>query len=353
MAGRLTLGSIVCMVLASCQLPLPSGSPYAVRPDVPQHIVAVPPGNFFGIAWLPDGTIVVGHTVDLHPWIGSTQGWQLRADGTGFSRVPLPNDSDCRVTEYRWPTALGDGRLGLTKRCNDPKAAAVPNTAQDYAVAYSLKTHTLEVLTPALNQYPGDISWDPTLQRAVASEDSSIVASIFAIDRRGTQMLHVPIRDSGRVFWLDDYFNSPPDNEAEEARQGRATAPEWSPDGRTIAFLAEARSIGVTGFARMHIPFDLYFMNPDGTHLRRVMPEVEAGPTWSPDSRYLALGHKSAVWIWKVGSKRAIRVASEALGPVAWSPDGRKLAAIRWLHNDDDQYEIVILDLEAVIDSGQ
>ena len=120
MAGRLMLGSVFCVVLASCQLPLPSGSPYAVRPDVPQQIVAVPPGNFFGIAWLPDGTIVVGHTVDLHPWIGSTQVWQLRADGTGFSRVPLPNDSDCRVTEYRWPTALGDIRSIVTAPADLP-----------------------------------------------------------------------------------------------------------------------------------------------------------------------------------------------------------------------------------------
>jgi hypothetical protein len=312
----------------------------------------VPPGNFFGIAWLPDGTIVVGHTVDLHPWIGSTQVWQLQADGTGFSRVPLPNDSDCRVTEYRWPTALSDGRLGLTRRCDDPQAATVPNTARDSAVAYSLKTHILEVLTPALNHYPGDISWDPTLQRAMASQGSGIVGSIFEIDRGGTRLVHVPIRDGKRVFWLDDYFRSHPDDEADEARQGRAEAPAWSPDGRSIAFLAEVRSIGVTGFARLDILLDMYLMNPDGTNLRKVLPEVEGpGPTWSPDSRSVVVGHKGALWLWRVGSNHALRIASESLSPAAWSPDGRKLAAIRWLHNDDDQYEIVVLDLKGVTDS--
>jgi WD40 repeat protein len=353
MARQLTLSLLVCMALSSCQTPGAASPPYVVGPDIPAHSVPVPPGHFFGLAWLADGTMVVGHTVDLHPWIGSTQVWQLRADGSGFARVPLPNDPACRVTEYLAPTPLHDGRAGLLKRCDDRQGAPATHPADDYAVAYSMTTGALEVLTPSLDHYPREISWDPTLQRAIAAQSSDIVASIFEIDRDGTRLLHLPIGDGNRVFWLDDSFHADPSSDADEARSGRADQPEWSPDGQTIAFLAEAQSIGVQGFARLKVPYDLYFMNPDGSHIRKVLPGVDSGVAWSPDSRYVAFDRQSGIWISRVGSKRAVRIASKSMDSIVWSPDGRSLAGIRSLHDDEDQQEIVLLDVQGVMQTLQ
>ncbi len=56
----------------------------------------------------------------------------------------------------------------------------------------------------------------------------------------------------------------------------------WSPDGKEIAF--DWRGLSGTGA--------FYLIHPDGTHLRRLTTAqvpVEGSPTWSPNSRYLAV----------------------------------------------------------------
>jgi len=346
MARRLAAALAIALLLSGCHWLgfEPTPSPYVVRPDVRESIVPISSGNYWAVAWLRDGTIVLNRALDLHPWIGSTQVWELRSDGSGFARIPLPDDPTCRVTEYVSPTALSDGRLGLTKICHHELGS--PTESDAYAVAYSIRTRALEVLTPAINPFPHMISWNPTLDQAISQQSSGIVGSIFEINRHGTKLLHLPIRDGSNVFWLDDYFHANLEDDAQVAREGRAEAGDWSPDGRTIAFLAEARSIGLTGFDRMDVPFDMYFMSPDGSHLRQVMPEVEGpGLVWSPDGRYLVFGHAGGLWLWRVGSSRAVRISSVSPFDVAWSPEGRSLAAVRTLNNDDNQYELLILNL--------
>jgi hypothetical protein len=98
--------------------------------------------------------------------------------------------------------------------------------------------------------------------------------------------------------------------------------PVWSPDGRSIAYVADGRQLRV--------------LNVDGTD-RRVYTAAEglSHPTWSPDGRQLAFVRRDqpAGNIFRVGSdgNNLSRVTSHRAGAAdpTWSPDGSRIAFTR------------------------
>lgn len=121
-------------------------------------------------------------------------------------------------------------------------------------------------------------------------------------------------------------------------------SPEWSPDGKWIAFPAL-----VTG-QDTH----LFLAPADGGEVRRVAgpdgPIDAAWPRWSPDSRRLAFvsraSGKSDVGVYDLESGALTWLADpewEAYWP-DWSPDGRRLV---YALNRDGNYDLAIRDLES------
>src|SRR5262249_47935643 len=100
---------------------------------------------------------------------------------------------------------------------------------------------------------------------------------------------------------------------------GQGNYPEWSHDGRWIAFAKG-------GLDKTR----LYVVRPDGTDLRK----IDTGdtqvfhPSWSPDgSRIVFPGNRSGLYIARVpsGGRMKISENGEADNP-AWSPDGERIA---------------------------
>ncbi|WP_432947422.1 hypothetical protein ACQPXM_10880 [Kribbella sp. CA-253562] len=123
---------------------------------------------------------------------------------------------------------------------------------------------------------------------------------------------------------------------------GRLTSPAWSPDGNRIAF-----SNGNT----------IKLVHPDGSNVRTLTSSpvgvINDYPDWSPDSqriafitnRYRGAQHSELVILPRSGAGQPFRVSYTSYPQgiyykgVAWSPDGKKIAALQFNRNalPDDQ----------------
>jgi TolB protein len=122
--------------------------------------------------------------------------------------------------------------------------------------------------------------------------------------------------------------------------------PEYSPDGRRIAFTSARQAEGAR----------IFIMNADGGGPRLLSPDLpgaeQYGPTWSPDGRRIAFyataeGGEDTVYI-----AAADGSSVEAMGPgvfPSWSPDGRRLYfdrndSIFWRAPQGGPPELVVAD---------
>ena len=104
----------------------------------------------------------------------------------------------------------------------------------------------------------------------------------------------------------------------------------WSPDGETVAAVAETPGTG--GHPARIILFDVE------THefelLNTQMPGLQHGPTWSPDGEHLAFSSTAEgdfdVWRVDLESRTPTRLTHEAGGATnpTWAPDGSRIVFV-------------------------
>lgn len=122
--------------------------------------------------------------------------------------------------------------------------------------------------------------------------------------------------------------------------------PVWSPDGKQIAFLSTLHRMSSD---RHYLPanIQLYAMAADGSEVRRMAKPEHRGaaplpPEWSPDGRYLAYlemelpgkgedydRKKTVLYTVRVADLELTAIGISTLVPPAWSPDGRFLAFVK------------------------
>lgn len=104
--------------------------------------------------------------------------------------------------------------------------------------------------------------------------------------------------------------------------------PQWSPDGRRIAFCTTGEG--------SHISGDIWVVNADGsglTNLTHASQQLNIDPSWSPDGKHIVFSalfaNRPALYLMNSdgSQKRPLLISIEAEAP-AWSPDGRKIAFV-------------------------
>ena len=291
------------------------------------------PGNAFWFKWAPDGkrvrfTVIDRHTEETSIWQFAVKSGRLRrvfqemndqtccgswtpdgnfflfqvrvrntfeiwaqrdSNGFFFSVPYKPFPLIAGAINYRGPLASNDGRK-LFVRAEAPKGELVQYSSQlhqFFPVAPSISVRTMA--------YSKDKNWI-----AYSSLDDN---NLWQCRADGTQCVR-----------LTQGFR-------------QTVMPRWSPDGKTIAFMANS----FTG------PWKVYTVPADGGTARPVSrDEWAAGyPDWSPDGQQLVfsnvppMSQPRGIYILDVGSGSITRLP-ESIGYSfpRWSPDGRSIVAV-------------------------
>lgn len=107
-----------------------------------------------------------------------------------------------------------------------------------------------------------------------------------------------------------------------------ASSPDWSPDGKMIAFAASTTADGL---------FQIFVMNADGSNPRKLtsLPSHATDPSWSPDAKRIAFNYGGNFGQYRIGVINADGTGLRTVtapgdyGPAHWSPDGARIVSSR------------------------
>ncbi len=146
----------------------------------------------------------------------------------------------------------------------------------------------------------------------------------FASDRDGRLAIHVMNADGSDQRKLTDFA-------------GMEAYPDWSPDGKQIAFHAHHSSK----------IWSIHVMNADGSDRRRLTDSEtwDAAPVWSPDGAQIAFSRDGDVWVMNAdGSDQRQLTTDPADDNFAdWSPDG---AQIVFCSERDGNWEVYTMNAD-------
>jgi Tol biopolymer transport system component len=234
-------------------------------------------------AWSPDGRRVA--------FVRLREIWVMAADGTG--QRPLTNDPASAAGDPAWSP---DGSKIAYIRARQ----AFPF---DIVSVNTMNSDGMGIRTIATLSMTREPAWSPDGHRVALVTG----ANVYLMNADGSDRRQ--LTDSGTAG-----------NEIGD------DAPRWLGDGRRIVF---TRAVGSSSRTQ------LYVVKPAGGTPRRLTSEVGGvmEPDWSPDGRTLAFVHPRRslnrdIYLLTVDSSSPPRRLVRGETP-AWSPDGRKLAFTR------------------------
>ena len=247
--------------------------------------------SIFGLAWATDTELVFSSDRG-----GSSRLW----------RVSAKRSSNPAITELE--VAGGDARFPSFSRTGIAPSARL---------AYQRFVENLDIRR-------AEVVGEGTPRHALKSSHSFIASTKSEDHPRyspdGTKIAFVSRRSGTQEIWLCASEGSSPVRLT--SMEGPiVVGPQWSPDGRRIAFFA------TTGPAGTYVT---YVADADGgrpSRVTRTDGELEALPTWSRDGRslYLTSGRSGSLQIWKMPLEggKPVQLTRGGGAEASESPDGR------------------------------
>jgi len=295
--------------------------------------------NPTNIAWLLDGRLVF--TVPQGEY--SSRLWIVNSDGSDADLLDLPEELgiECLRTDFALPQALPDGRLALMR--------------------IGIACHSDD----GIKEQSQILIWNPKDEKSTVDEhfflhDSRITLFSLAPDlSTGIGSTNAGIEDN--LYWLDNTKPNPID-----VGMVRASHPEWSPDGESIAFFGSQKLSGPSGPGWATQPDDLWLMPAScqencKDHLTLLVEDVENSHdlSWGRNNEWLAFTGNPyfrgyGVWLLNIQTRKLVWVVSGDYGRVEWSPLGNLLAVIGYENQGSiDKSSVYLVDITRVIEEDK
>jgi Tol biopolymer transport system component len=264
--------------------PLTGGRPREVTADT---------SSIFGLTWTRDGGLIFSSDRG-----GAPRLWRVSTSRSGNSMVS-PVDS-----------AGEDARFPSISR----SSGATPERLAYQRYVENLDIRRVEVLGEGTPQHA--LGPSQTFIASTKSDDHPRYSS------DGTKIAFVSLRSGTHEIWSSA---SDASNPVRVTSMGGpiVVGPQWSPDGRRIAFFA------TTGVAGKYVAYVTGAEGGRASRLTRAETHLEALPVWSRDGRwiYLTSGRSGSLQIWKMPLQGgdAIQVTRGGGAEPSESPDGRTI----------------------------
>lgn len=233
---------------------------------------------------------------------GEEQGiYSSRTDGTGLTRLSPSDQGDNQ------PSWSPDGSKIAFETIND-------ETGLDIGVMNADGSGRTLLMSGPSNDF--DPSWSPRgdeivferLERDDASRTLDVKAALWVMKADGSSARRLTVEPLTSHGY-----------------------PKWSPDARTIIFTRGGQSLGPPAVPPVsEIPDGIWSVGTAGLLARPIVQELTGNdqPDWSPDGRRIAFKKSGAgiVIADANGGSQQVAVSGDATSFPVWSPDGSKLA---------------------------
>jgi len=225
-----------------------------------------------------------------------------RDDGDHMPRLPgrIAVRAGCGLT-HMWPDGTDVRKLCLTNIYDAVSMSwSGKKLAWDTIGTEGLLVSGLDAKQPENLEAPSGVNFGPTL-----SPDGKRLA-----------FLHSP-RDDGRY---DIWVGTAKGNDAQQLTTTRSVSDVvWAPHGDWLAFVRDWKADTLEG--------QILLIRPSGGNERVLVQQGDA-PDWSPDGKQVAYVHDNGIWTVGVGGGNPRLIVRNARAP-AWSRDGKQIAFLR------------------------